>query len=221
MAKIKDLPKFSRPREKLFEKGPEALKDHELLAILLRTGYQGKSAIEVAQRILRIKPLEQLIRLSSQELAKIKGVGKSRAATIAATFALADRIFKLDQQIVIKTAEDAVKATNILKNKKKEYLVVIYLNARNHLIKTHTVSIGTLTANLVHPREVFAPAFKNHAAQIVLMHNHPSGDSNPSQEDLNITRCIFEAGKLLGIDVVDHIIVTRTGYTSLKEDGLF
>lgn len=219
MAKIKDLPKFKRPREKLFEKGPDALKDHELLAILLRTGYQGKSALEVAKRILKTIKFEKLSQLSLGELSKIKGVGKSRAAIIIAGIELSKRMFKVESNVIIKTPEDVVKVVSYLRNKKREYLVALYLNARNQLIKSKTISIGTLNESLVHPREVFAPAIKNHAASVILVHNHPSNSLKPSNQDIKITKNISQAGNILGIEVVDHIILAKIGKTSLKEKG--
>ena len=217
MAKIKDLPKYKRPREKLLEKGPDALKDHELLAILLRTGYQGKSAIEIAKRILKTKTLKKLTSFSIKDLAKIKGVGKSRAAVIASSFAIGRRIYQEDNSIIISSPEDAVKVVSFLKNKKREYLVAIYLNARKQLIITKTISIGTLTANLVHPRELFKPAIELSAASIIIAHNHPSGDTKPSVEDKKITQKLIKVGKLLGIKLEDHIIVTKNSFLSLKE----
>lgn len=216
MAKIKDLPKFKRPREKLFEKGTDALKDHELLGILLRSGYQGKSALEVAKRILRTKKLDELAELSPTELAKIKGVGESRAAIITAALALARRVFLNDESVAIKTPADVVKVVNSLAEKKKEYLVALYLNARNRVIKQQTISVGTLTASLIHPREVFAPAIQNHAAQLILVHNHPSGDVEPSLEDIHITERLVEVGNILGIKVIDHVILAQNNFFSFN-----
>ena len=217
MTKIKDLPKFKRPREKLFEKGADALKDYELLAILLRTGYQGKSAIEIAKRILKEKPFKKLISLSIKDLAKIKGVGPSRAAIITSAFVIGKRTYQEDNSIIISSPEDAVKVLSFLRNKKREYLAAIYLNARKQLITTKTISIGTLTANLVHPRELFKPALKLNAASIVIAHNHPSGDKTPSIEDKKLTQRLVKAGKLLGIKLEDHIIITKDSFISLKE----
>ena len=214
MARIKDLPKFARPREKLFEKGPAALSDYELLAILLRTGYQGKSAIEVAKRILKTAKPERLQELSVEELAKIKGVGRSRASTIAASIELSKRIFDVDTDIKITTPKDVV---SYLRNKKKEYLVALYLNAKSQLIKSQVISIGTLDENIVHPREIFIPAIKNHAASVILVHNHPSGSTEPSDEDIKMTKTISQAGKLLGIEIVDHLILSLKSHMSLKK----
>jgi len=217
MPKIKDLPKHKRPREKLFEKGANALKDYELLAILLRTGYQGKSAIEIAKRILKTTPFKKLVKLSIKDLSKLKGVGKSRAATIASSFAIGKRTYQENNSIIISSPEDAVKVVSFLKNKKRECLVAIYLNARKQLITTKTISIGTLTANLIHPRELFKPALKYNAASVIIAHNHPSGDTKPSIEDKRITQKLIKAGKLLGIKLEDHIIITKNNFTSLKE----
>ncbi len=220
MTKIKDLPKHKRPREKLLEKGPNALKDYELLAILLRTGYQGKSAIEIAKRILKTIPFKKLTNLPIEDLAKLKGVGKSRAAIIASSFAIGKRTYQEDNSIVIKTPEDAVKVVSFLKNKKREYLVAIYLNARKQLITTKTISIGTLTTNLVHPRELFRPAIQNNAASVIIAHNHPSGDNKPSLEDITVTKQLKIAGQLLGITLIDHIIITNNNFTSIENEGL-
>lgn len=216
MPKIKDLPRHKRPREKLFEKGVDALKDYELLAILLRTGYQGKSAIEIAKRILKTTTLKKLIKLSIKDLAQLKGVGKSRAAIVASSFAMGKRIYKEDDSIIVNSPEDAAKIVSFIKNKKREYLVAIFLNARKQLITTKTISIGTLTSNLVHPRELFKPALKCNAASVIVAHNHPSGDTKPSIEDKKITQKLVKAGKLLGIELDDHIIVTKDGFLSLK-----
>ena len=217
--KIKDLPKHKRPREKLFEKGTDALKDHELLAILLRTGYKGKSAIEVAKRILKTTPFKKLVKLSIKDLAKLKGVGKSRAATIASSFAVGKRTYQQNNSIIINSPEDAVKVVSFLKNKKREYLVAIYLTARKQLITTKTISIGTLTSNLIHPRELFKPALEHNAASVIIAHNHPSGDQKPSTEDINVTKQLKKAGKILGIDLIDHIIITKNNFSSIKREG--
>jgi DNA repair protein RadC len=220
MSKIKDLPKFLRPREKLFEKGPDALKDYELLAILLRTGYKGKSALEVAKRILDSTKLESLSKLSILELAKLKGVGKSRASTISASIELSERIFDVDKDITINSPDDIVKFVSYVRNKKKEYLIALYLDARSRLINSQEISMGTLTENIVHPREVFGPAIKCHAVQIALVHNHPSGSPEPSENDLIVTKRLIEAGKIIGIEVNEHIIITDKSYFSFKNKGL-
>ena len=220
--KIKDLPEFERPREKLIKKGAKALKKEELLAILLRTGLKGKNALEVADDILVKYGDKKLLNASYEELRNIHGVGLTKAAQILAAIELGSRLFKekSEKEIYINSSEDAIKELAHIKENKKENFVVLYLDARNKLIYKETVSIGSLNANLVHPREVFEPAVRYLAAQIVLAHNHPSGDPEPSEDDLEITKRLVESGKILGIEVIDHIIITKTGFISFKDKNL-
>ncbi len=220
MPKIKDLPSFRRPREKLESLGTHALKNHELLAVLLRTGYQGKSALEVARRILKRYSLEQLAQLDFKALSQIKGVGKSRAATIIAAFSLASRANPNQKAIKINSPEDAVKVLSFIRNKKREYFVALYLDAENKLITHEIISIGSLDSSLVHPREVFYPAIKHKAVSIIVAHNHPSGNSEPSEDDIVLTKRLVKAGKIMGIEVIDHIIVVKNGFLSFKEKKL-
>jgi len=220
--KIKDLPKFERPREKLVKKGVKALKKDELLAILLRTGLKGKNALEIANDILIKYGDKKLLDASYEELRNMRGVGPTKATQILAAIELGSRLFKekSEREIFINSLDDAIKELSHIKENKKENFVVLYLDARNKLIYKETVSIGSLNANLVHPREVFEPAVRHLAAQIVLAHNHPSGDPEPSEDDLEITKRLTESGKILGIEVVDHIIITKTGFISFKEKKL-
>ena len=219
---IKELPEFERPREKLVKKGAKALKKEELLAILLRTGLKGKNALEIANDILVKYGDKKLLGASYEELRNIHGVGLTKAAQILAAIELGSRLFKekSEKEIYINSSEDAIKELAHIKENKKENFVVLYLDARNKLIYKETVSIGSLNANLVHPREVFEPAVRYLAAQIVLAHNHPSGDPEPSEDDLEITKRLVESGKILGIEVIDHIIITKTGFISFKEKNL-
>ncbi|OGK19014.1 hypothetical protein A3D80_03490 [Candidatus Roizmanbacteria bacterium RIFCSPHIGHO2_02_FULL_40_13b] len=219
MASIKDLPHSSQPREKLFEKGPRALHDFELLAILLRTGYKGQNVISVAKRILKTLSFMDIAAMDPKEIAKLKGVGTSRASIISASLEIAKRIFKNDPSIKITTPGDVIKVVGDIRHKKKEHFVALYLDARNQLITTETISIGTLNASIVHPRDVFAPALKHNAASIIIVHNHPSGDPEPSHDDELVTKRIIEAGKILGIEMADHIIVSSSKYVSFKEKG--
>jgi len=218
--KIKELPKIERPREKLIAKGPQNLKDEELLAILLRTGYRGKSAIEIAKRIIDNTSLNKLIKMSPQKISKIKGVGKSRAATITAAFSLFGKFNTDKNNLTVTSSGDAVKIVQYLATKKKEHFVGIYLDGRDQLINTKIISVGTLTENLVHPREVFLPAIIQHAASLYVAHNHPSGDPEPSEYDLLITKRLEKSGKILGINLVDHLIIAKDKYFSFKEKGL-
>jgi len=222
MAKIKDIPKLERPREKLIKKGPKALKKEELLAIILRTGLKGKNAIQVANDILIKYGNKKFLLASYQELRNIKGVGPTKAAQILAAIELGSRLFKEkpEQEIYIHSPEDTIKIISGLKNNKKENFVALYLDARNKLIYQETISIGSLNASIVHPREVFEPAIQYLAAQIILAHNHPSGDPEPSTEDLAITKRLVESGKILGIEITDHIIVAKNGFISFKAKRL-
>lgn len=217
---LKDIPEFAQPREKLAHYGPEHLKDHELLAILLRTGYKGKNVLEVAKRILDKYPLEKLLTLPLNNISNLKGIGPSRASTLVAAYEVCKRAQQTDPLVTISSAQDVYKVTSSIWHNKREHLVVLLLNARNQLVKSHTVSIGTLTSNLVHPREVFAPAFEERAAQIIIVHNHPSGDPTPSFEDIQITERLLTAGGLLGIELVDHVIVSSKNYCSIREQNL-
>ncbi len=219
---IKDLLKFARPREKLIKKGAKSLKKEELLAILLRTGSKGKSALEIANNILRKYGDKKLLNASYEELRNIHGVGPTKAVQILAAIELGCRLFKekSEKDVYINSPQDAVKELSHIKENKKENFVVLYLDARNKLIYKETVSIGTLNANLVHPREVFEPAIRYLSAQIILAHNHPSGDPEPSKDDLMLTKRLVEAGKILGIEVIDHIIIAQKEFFSFKKNKL-
>lgn len=218
--KIKSIPQFKRPREKLAELGEKGLKDYELLAVLLRTGYQGKSALDIAKRILFKFNLQSLSQLSFADLAKLKGVGKSRAAAIIAAFGLSRRIDSSQKAIRINSPEDIVKVLGFIRNRKREHFVALYLDAENKLITQKIISVGTINASLVHPREVFYPAIHHRAVAVIVAHNHPSGNAAPSHHDIEVTKKLLQAGEILNIDLLDHIIITRNNYTSLKEKGL-
>ena len=220
MTKLKDIPKFDRPREKFLEKGSDALTDSELLAILLGSGIKGTNVKVLSQKILR-KFGSNLLNVSVDDLTQISGIGQAKALQITAVLALAKRIY--DRQSapdnVVLSAQDAIKLVSDLKDKKQEHLVCLYLNARNALIKKETVFIGTLDKNIVHPREIFALGLELRAAGIVLIHNHPSGDCNPSGADLEITETLKKAGELLGIKVLDHVIISKDKYWSWREES--
>ena len=220
--KIKDLPKVERPREKLVAKGAENLKDSELLAILLRTGKTGKNVIEIASQILTKHSKKRLLQMTYQDLIKIGGIDSAKAATLLAAFELSKRALEVNDTNLptINDSKDAVAQLTDLRDLKKEHFVALYINARNKLIHRDLVSVGTLNANLVHPREVFEPAIARSSVQVIVAHNHPSGDPEPSEDDLAITRKLVEGGKLLGIELIDHIIITKTGYLSFKDKKL-
>ncbi|MDO8559864.1 MAG: DNA repair protein RadC [bacterium] len=220
--KIKDLPKIERPREKLIAKGAENLKDSELLAILLRTGKAGKNVIEIASQILSKYSKKRLLQMTYEDLVKIGGIDSAKATTLLAAFELSKRASEINDTNLptISNAKDVVAQLTDIRDRKKEYFVVLYLNARSQLIHKETISIGTLNANLVHPREVFEPAIKHSAAQIAVAHNHPSDDPEPSHHDVEITKRLVDAGRVLGVEVMDHVIVTRTRFFSFKDKFL-
>ena len=222
MAKIKGLSKHEMPREKLIEKGVENLRDSELMAILLRTGVAGKNVMQVSREILKKFPTKNLLALDFENLSKIKGIGPGKACLLLAAFELTKRALEVEDNNLptINSAKDAVAQLQELRTAKKEHFVVLYLNARNQLIHKETVSIGTLNASLIHPREVFKPAIDNLAASIIIAHNHPSGSAEPSEDDLEITKRLKDAGKILGIEIVDHVIIAKNSSMNFKEKGL-
>jgi DNA repair protein RadC len=217
--KLRDIPKPIRPREKLIAKGPQNLKDEELLAILLRTGREGKNVLDLARQILRKYSKKRLLNLKYEDLIKIKGINSAKACTILAAGELVKRALKVkdDTVPIINSVKDVIAQFSYLRNKSREHLAALYLNARNEMVHKKHLFVGTLNANLVHPREIFEQALSNNAASVILVHNHPSGDPEPSEADLEITKRIQEAGKIMGIDVLDHIIITKTKVFSFKE----
>jgi DNA repair protein RadC len=220
--KLKDLPKIERPREKLIAKGSQNLKDEELLAILLGTGIEGKNVLEVARQILDKYTKKGLLKLNYEDLSKIKGIGSAKACTILASTELIKRALGSGETTLpkIESVKDVVAQAVYLRDKTREHFMVIYLNARNEMIFKKPMFIGTLNASLVHPRDIFQEALKQNAASVILVHNHPSGDSEPSEDDLIVTKRITEAGKTMGIDVLDHVIITKTKAVSFKEKKL-
>ena len=209
------------PRERLARHGAEALRDHELLAILLGTGYKGRNVLEVAQSILEAHPKQHLLEMDLQRLSRLKGVGKAKASILVAAFELARRAMQegLGVLPVISRPAEIVPLLAEIKDQRKEYFLCLYLNARNQVIHKEVISIGSLSASIVHPREVFQGAITRNAASILLAHNHPSGDVTPSQEDLKLTDRMVQAGRIMGIEILDHIILTADDFLSLKERG--
>lgn len=223
--KVKELPLDDRPREKLLLRGAQSLSDAELLAILLRTGTKGTSVIELAQNLL--KRNDNLAVLSTKTIENLKrdsGIGNDKAATLAAAFELGKRIDvsqKWMSKLKITSPADVADIfIPLLRDELKENFIVICLNSSNKIIKYEIVSVGSLNASIVHPREVFKTAIDNNSANIILIHNHPSGNPEPSSEDIQITKKLVEAGKILDIQVFDHIIVAGKNYTSFVEKKL-
>jgi len=218
--KIKDLPKVDRPREKLEKYGPERLSDSELLAIILRTGSEGINVVELAGKILRKFSGAGLARAPVKDLKNTFGLGSAKACEVVACFELGRRLLQNKQSALLLSPKDVWNELKDIRDNKKEHFVIFFLDSRNQEIKREIISVGSLNANLVHPREVFEPAVRHLAAQVIVAHNHPAGELKPSEEDLEITKILVDSGKILGIEVIDHVIITKDGFYSFKDKNL-
>jgi len=210
MSRLKDIPKIDRPRERFLEKGPDALSKSELLAILIGSGIKGKNVKQLSEQIVR-KFGNKFLDITVDDLLEIPGIGEAKALQIVSALALIKRFYEElgAKDNIVLSAQDAISLTSDIRDKKKEYLVCLYLNARNALLKKEIISIGILDKSIIHPREIFGPAVELRAAGIVLLHNHPSGDVTPSKQDVGVVNKILEAGKIMGVNVVDFIIVSE------------
>lgn len=219
MSKLKDVPKIDRPRERFLERGPDALSKSELLAILIGSGIKGKNVKKLSEQIVR-KFGDKFLDITVDDLLEIPGIGKAKALQIVSALALVKRFYEElgPKDNIVLSAQDAVSLTSDIRDKKKEYLVCLYLNARNALLKKETISIGTLDKSIVHPREIFGPAVELRAAGVVLLHNHPSGDVQPSKQDAEVIEKILDAGKIMGVNVIDFIIVSESEVHSTFTD---
>jgi DNA repair protein RadC len=220
---LRDLQPEDRPRERMMQYGSAALSNAELLAILLRTGTFSESALRLAERVLaECGGLRGISELSRDELTRIKGIGDAKALQIQAGIELGRRMAKskLNKTVSIRTPSDVAELlTEELRYHQKEHFCCVFLNTKNQVLAYEVLSIGSLNAAIVHPREVFAAAIKRNSASIICVHNHPSGDPTPSKEDIDITERLVEGGRILGIDVLDHVIIGDTQFISLKEQG--
>jgi len=223
---IHDLPPPERPRERLLKLGAESLSAQEILALILGRGIKGESVMVTAQRLLsQFGNLKGVASASVQELSKVRGIGIAKATQLRAAFELGKRLDDSPDskgRVVIKTPEDVLgQVKSRLKDKKKEYFISLLLDTRNQQIGIPTISIGSLDSSIVHPREVFKEALSASAASVIFVHNHPSGDPRPSEDDIKMTKRLVEAGEILGIEVLDHIIVSDEAHISMKAAGLF
>ncbi len=220
--KIKDIPWFNRPGWRLKRKGVSNLSDAELLAVVLGRGNTTENAVDLANRMLKKYNFDKLSDLSFHELKK-ESKDQVKAMKIQAMYEIFRRTNRLKRngfKTRIKTAEDVYNHfVDEVSNKKKEFFYALLLDTKNHIIGKREISVGTLNSSLVHPREVFNPAVKASANSIILVHNHPSGNSNPSNEDKNITKKLSESGNILGIKIVDHVIIGKNSYSSLRKEG--
>ena len=223
---IHDLPVSERPRERLQKLGAEALSAQEILALILGRGIAGESVTVTAQRLLnQFGSIKGMAGASLEELAQVKGIGSAKASQIKAAFELANRLDgypESGRKPVVKTPDEVVGLVKgRLKGKKREHFLVILLDTRGQLIKISEISIGSLDSSIVHPREVFKEALSASAASVIFVHNHPSGDPEPSEDDVKLTERLASAGEVMGIDVLDHVIIGDNKYLSLKREGLF
>lgn len=222
-SRIRDLPLSTRPREKLLARGRENLSDGEILALLLGSGSSKQNAITLAKKILKRFNWDKLREVSIENLQEIDGIGKAKATRIKAAIEVGERVFRPAplNRVVINSRDKALAELKEIAAKKQEYVVVLYLNARSEMIQKETVGLGNLNTNLIEPKEVFAPALATPCSGIILAHNHPSGDPSPSQEDLAFTKRIWEGGRIMGVDLLDHIIVAEERYFSFKAHDFF
>lgn len=220
---LQHLPEEERPRERLMRYGPESMATAELIAIVLGSGMRGMPVLQLSQEILmRFGTLQGLAEATVEELRKVKGLGMAKALQLKAAFSLGVRISR-QAPSARHRIEHPVHAYNLVKDdlqhEKRELFVVILQDIKGYAICHHIISIGTLSNTLVHPREVFHPAIRHHAASIIVAHNHPSGDPTPSEQDFAITRTLIKAGQLIGIPVNDHLVIGNQNYVSLRQQG--
>jgi len=217
--KIKDISLENRPRERLIKQGPNVLSDAELLAIILKTGNKKENVIDMSNRLISKYGFDKLAECSLKELQEINGIGTAKACEILALFELNKRhSYSKLQGNPIKNSKDVYDyCITKLPFTDREQFMILHLDTKNRIVKDEIISIGTLNGSIVHPREVFKSAIKESAFAIILVHNHPSGDPNPSDEDIDITKRLFDAGELLNIKVLDHVIIGKDNYWSWNE----
>ncbi|MDY6011921.1 RadC family protein [Clostridium sp.] len=223
--RIVDIPKNERPKEKLLKYGAESLSNPELLAIVLRTGTRGENVLNLSQRIItELNGLNGILNASMKEMTKIRGIKETKASQILAIAELFRRFNTYKSYSEFKRINSPKDVANMLYGEmgtiNQEILKLIILNTKNEVVKIKDVFKGSLNSSLVHPREIFSEAINNSAASIIICHNHPSGDPTPSSEDIKVTTRINQSGDIIGIKLIDHIIIGRNNYVSLKEKGI-
>jgi DNA repair protein RadC len=220
---IRDFPQDERPRERFIQHGPSSLSNNELIALLLRTGTKDESVLQLSNRLLtQFEGLRLLKSATLEEITEIKGIGMAKAIQLLAAVELGRRVANLsyNDRFVIRSPEDGAKyVMNDMRFLSQEHFVCLYLNTKNQVLHKQTIFIGSLNASIVHPREVYKEAIRRSAASIICIHNHPSGDPAPSREDIEVTKRLAESGKIIGIDLLDHLIIGENKFVSLKEKG--
>ncbi len=218
---IKDTPLEERPREKMRRLGPGALKNHELMAVILGRGSRREGVLERAERILeQYRDWNAFREKGVDELQESLELPFTQACQVAAVFELGQRLFRETDEVFLSSPQSVFRYVEPMARLKKEHLKGLYLDTKNRLVREETISIGTLNSSPAHPREVFLPAIESACASVILVHNHPSGDPSPSEHDIALTRKMVGAGRLLEIPVLDHVIVARKGFVSMKKEGL-
>jgi len=224
---LRDLPMGERPRERLHKYGAESLSLQELLSLIFGRGNKGESVVTISQKIISIfGSLSNLSEVSVEELKKINGVGLAKACQLKACFEISRRLSREEDSdknecVIIQSPENIFPLLREkIINFNKEHFLVVSLDSRNRVIDINTISIGTLNSSLIHPRETFEVAIKNHSAKIIICHNHPSGELKPSEEDLIVTQNLVKAGKLLRIEILDHIIISKEKWFSMKKNKI-
>lgn len=222
---LRDVHLEDRPRERLMRQGAESLSNQELIAILLRTGTKEESVLLLANRVLTVfERLHYLKHATIEEMVAIKGIGEVKAIQLLAAIELGRRLAQKqdDEKFTIRSPQDAAAyLMPDMTSLNQEHFVVLFLNIKNQIIHRQTIFIGSLNASIVHPREIFREAVKRSAASIICAHNHPSGVPTPSEEDIEVTKRIEEAGYIMGIELIDHVIIGDHQFISLKEKGYF
>ncbi|MFA6459182.1 MAG: DNA repair protein RadC [Candidatus Paceibacterota bacterium] len=215
---IKDLPSDQKPREKLISQGPEALNIRELLVVILNVGTTQEEVMEMANRIIRDYGEKSILsEKNAEKLAKELNIPVGKACQIVATGELGRRFYDRNTSgfSSVRNAKDVYEYLQDMRNLPKEHLRGLYLNSHNRVIRDEVISIGTINSNMIHPREVFRPAVESNAAAVILAHNHPSGEATPSAEDIEITKQLVEAGKIMGIQLLDHVVITKDTFASI------
>ncbi len=222
---IREVPPSERPRERLLRCGSDALSSAELIAIVLGSGTEGDNALDLAERLLaNLGGVRSLAGATVLELSAVRGIGPAKAAQLQAAAELGRRcmVSQPADRPRIRGPRDVWELlSHDLRDEVREHFFAILLDTRNGVLRRHVVSVGDLNSAIVHPREVFSPAIRHGAAALVVAHNHPSGDPTPSPEDVQVTKRLLDAGRLLGIELLDHVVLTESGWVSLKERGMF
>jgi len=218
---IKDLPAEERPRERFYKLGPQALSNTELLAIIIQSGTHRETALDLSEKLMSWSGgLTELSKSSIEELTEIRGIGRVKAISLLAALELSKRFVTIESEVRPKITSPVDVANLIMQEMRfldKEYFRIILLNTRSEILKMVNISVGSLDSSIVHPREVFKAALKSSAKAVILVHNHPSGNPQPSSEDIKITKRLIKVGELLGVQIIDHIIIGDKNYISLKE----